>query len=84
MLIASAVEALGGDITDKDALRAELKKANFDSVRGGFKFGSNNLPIQNFYLREVVEDADGTWTTKIVETVYENHVDSYAAECEMN
>ena len=83
MLIASAVEALGGDISDKDALRAELKKANFDSVRGGFTFGNNNLPIQNFYLREVVEDADGVWSTKVVETVYENHVDSYAAECEM-
>ena len=84
MLIASAVAATDGDLEDKDALRAALKEANFDSVRGNFKFGENHIPIQNFYLREVVEDADGVWTTKVVETVIEDAVDPYAAECKMN
>ncbi|TDK43746.1 ABC transporter substrate-binding protein [Antarcticimicrobium luteum] len=82
MLIASAVAKVG-NTTDKDALRAALKEADFESVRGKFKFGSNNFPIENFYLREVVTDADGTWTTKVVETVFEDHIDSYAAECKM-
>ena len=84
MLIASAVAATDGNLEDKDALRAALKEANFDSVRGNFKFGENHIPVQNFYLREVVEDAEGNWTTKVVETVYENHVDNYAAECAMD
>ncbi|MBO6775947.1 MAG: ABC transporter substrate-binding protein [Marinibacterium sp.] len=84
MLIASAVEAVGGDMSDQDAFRAAIKAADFDSVRGDFAFGTNNMPVQNFYLREVVADADGNWTTKVVATVYENHVDSYAAECSMN
>ena len=83
MLIASAVEKVAGNLDDKDALRAALKEADFDSVRGEFKFGSNNMPVQDFYLREVVADADGNWTTKVVETVYEDHVDSFAAECQM-
>lgn len=83
MLIASAVEAVGGDMSDRAALRAALKEAKFDSVRGEFKFGTNNLPVQDFYLREVVEDADGNWTTKVVEKVYDDHVDSFAAECKM-
>lgn len=83
MLIASAVEAVGGNMDDKDALRAAIKAAEFDSVRGNFKFGSNNMPVQNFYLREVVADADGTWTTKVVDTVYTDHVDPYAGECKM-
>lgn len=83
MLIASAVDAVGGDMSDKDAVRAALKAADFDSVRGNFKFGTNNFPVQNFYLREVVTDADGNWTTKIVETVYTDAVDPYAAECKM-
>jgi branched-chain amino acid transport system substrate-binding protein len=83
MLIASAVEAVGGDMSDMDAVRAALKAADFDSVRGDYSYGSNNFPVQNFYLREVVEDADGNWTTRVVETVYENHVDSFAAECKM-
>ena len=83
MLIKSAVEATGGKLDDKDAVRNALMEAKFDSVRGGFKFGSNHMPIQNFYLREVVKDDEGRWTTKIVETVYENHTDPYAAECKM-
>lgn len=83
MLIASAVEKAGG-VEDMDALRAALKEADFDSVRGDFKFGTNNLPVQDFYLREAVEDEDGVWTTKVVETVYEDHVDSYASECSMD
>jgi len=52
-------------------------------VRGPFKYGHNHFPIQNFYLRQVVEDADGVWTTKIVDTVYRNHQDSYAKDCKM-
>ncbi len=82
MLIASAVAKVG-NTEDKDALRAALAEADFHSVRGSFKFGSNHMPVQNFYLREVVADADGNWTTKVVETVFEDHVDSYAAECKM-
>ncbi len=83
MLIASAVAAVDGNLEDKDALRAALAAADFDSVRGDFKFGSNHLPVQDFFLREVVADADGTWTTKVVDTVYEDHQDSYAADCAM-
>ncbi len=41
------------------------------------------MPIQNFYLREVVADADGKWTTKVVKTVFKNHQDSYAEQCKM-
>lgn len=82
MLIASAVAKVG-NTTDRDALRAALAEADFNSVRGKFKFGNNHMPIENFYLREVVKDADGVWTTKVVETVFEDHIDSYAAECKM-
>ncbi|MGB1254249.1 MAG: ABC transporter substrate-binding protein [Thiolinea sp.] len=83
MLIASAVKAVGGKLDDKDAVRAALKAADFDSVRGKYTYGNNHMPVQNFYLREVVEDDEGRWTTKIVETVYENHQDPYAADCKM-
>lgn len=83
MLIASAVEAVGGDMSDPDAVQAALNTAGFDSVRGDFSFGTNNMPVQDFFLREVVVDDEGSWTTRVVETVYEDHVDSYAAECKM-
>jgi len=82
-LIKSAVEAVQGNLKDMDGMRAAMAKADFPSVRGPFKYGHNHFPIQNFYLRQVVEDADGVWTTKIVDTVYRNHQDSYAKDCKM-
>jgi len=83
MLIKSAVEKVNGNLKDKDAVRAALMAADFDSVRGKYTYGNNHMPIQNFYLREVVEDDQGRWTTKIVSTVYTNHQDIYAKDCKM-
>ena len=83
MLIASAVKATNGNMKDKDAVRKALKAANYESVRGKYTYGNNHFPIQNFYLREVVADAQGNWTTKVVDTVYTNHQDPYASECKM-
>jgi branched-chain amino acid transport system substrate-binding protein len=80
-LILSAQAA--ADIADHDAYHAALKAADFPSVRGGFKFGNNQHPIQNFYAREVVKGDDGVITNRIVGTAFENHVDAYAAECAM-
>ena len=82
-LIKSAVDALNGDVSDTAALREAIAKAEFNSVRGDFKFGNNHFPIQNFYAREVVADQDGNWTTQISKTVLEAHQDPYAAECKM-
>ena len=83
MLIASAVKAVNGNVADQAAFRAAIKAANYESVRGPYTYGNNNMPVQNFYLREVVADADGNWTTKVVETVYTNAVDPMAGECPM-
>ena len=66
-----------------DAFRAALKEAQFDSVRGKFKFNTNNHPSQDFYVREVYKDADGVLTNKIVGTSFTDHSDAYAAECKM-
>ena len=83
MLIKSAVDAVNGDTSKKDDMRKAMKSANFDSVRGKFTYGNNHMPIQNFYLRQVVKDADGVWTTKITKTVYTNHQDVYAKDCKL-
>ncbi len=79
-LILSAAEK--ASVKDKDAFRAALKEADFDSVRGKFSFNTNNHPIQDFYVREVVKDGD-TLTNKIVATAFTDHKDAYAAECKM-
>ena len=83
MLINSAVTSVGGDLSNKDGMRNAMRKADFPSVRGPFKYGNNHFPIQNFYLRKVVKDTDGNYTTSIVKTVYTNHQDTYAKDCKM-
>ena len=83
MLIASAAEALKGDMSSKDKVRAELKKANFKSLRGDFKYNTNQFPIQNFYIQEAVKDADGVMTVKTIATAVKDGKDSYYEKCPM-
>jgi len=83
MLIASAGEALKGDLSNKDKVRAEMKKANFKSLRGDFKFGTNQFPIENFYIQETVKDPAGMMTVKTIATAVTAAVDSYADKCPM-
>jgi branched-chain amino acid transport system substrate-binding protein len=83
MLMDSAIKGAGGNLSDKDALRAELKKANFTSLRGKFKFGVNNYPIQDFYLVKAAKRPDGKYETEIVQRVFTDYVDRYAPECAM-
>src|SRR5437588_139650 len=80
-LIDSAVKAVKGDLSNKDAVAAALKKADFTSLRGGFKFNTNGYPIQNFYLTKVAKRPDGKFQTEIVEKVFESYGDRYAKEC---
>ncbi len=81
MLIDSAVKAVGGKLDNKDALRAAIKKADFKSLRGPFKFNSNGYPIQDFYLVKVAKRADGKFQTEIVQKVFASHGDSHAKDC---
>jgi branched-chain amino acid transport system substrate-binding protein len=82
-LIDSAVREVNGNLSDKNALRAALKKADFKSLRGKFKFNNNHYPIQDFYLVKVGKRADGKFETQIVQKVFENYADSYAKDCPM-
>jgi branched-chain amino acid transport system substrate-binding protein len=83
LLIDSAVRAVKGNLTDKDALRAALKKADFKSLRGAFAFSNHHYPIQDFYLVKVAKRPDGKFETEIVKEVFSNYGDSYAKECAM-
>jgi branched-chain amino acid transport system substrate-binding protein len=82
-LINSAVVAVNGDTSKKDAMRAEMEKANFKSLRGGFKYGNNHIPIQNFYLQDVVKDGDGALSLKTVATIVKDDQDRFHDKCPM-
>jgi len=79
----SAVVAVNGDLSKKDAMRAEMRKANYASVRGPYKYGNNQFPIQNFYLQDVVKDAEGNFTLKTVTTIVKDSQDQFHDKCPM-
>ncbi|ERF84863.1 MAG: branched-chain amino acid transport system substrate-binding protein [Bradyrhizobium sp. DFCI-1] len=81
LLIDSAVKAVKGDLSNKEAVAAALKKADFTSLRGNFKFNNNGYPIQDFYLTKVAKRPDGKFQTEIVEKVFSNYGDRYAKDC---
>ena len=79
----SAVVAVNGDLSKKDAMRAEMRKANYASVRGPYKYGNNHFPIQSFYLQDVVKDAEGNLTLKTVATIVKDSQDQFHDKCAM-
>jgi branched-chain amino acid transport system substrate-binding protein len=77
------VRKVKGKIEDKDALRAAIKAADFQSVRGGFKFGPNQFPVQNYYLQVVSKGPEGRIVHKTLGTVLQSRADAYGHECKM-
>jgi branched-chain amino acid transport system substrate-binding protein len=86
MLIDSALKATGGKLTskaDKDKFRDALRTANFNSVRGPFKFNKNHFPIQNYYLTQIVKDEKGRLVMDPRGVIFASHADAYADQCKM-
>jgi branched-chain amino acid transport system substrate-binding protein len=81
-LLNSAVVAVNGDLSKKDEMRKAMEKADFKSVRGNFKFGNNHIPIQNFYLQDVVKEGDD-YVLKTAATIVENYQDRFHDRCPM-
>lgn len=81
LLINSAVAEIHGKVEDRDAFRAALRKANFKSVRGPFRFNNNQNPVHNIYLRVVQKEAGGRVTNKLVGPVLIGHSDPFASSC---
>jgi branched-chain amino acid transport system substrate-binding protein len=80
LLLDSAVRDVNGRVEDKPAFLAALKKANFKSLRGNFRFGNNNFPVQDYYVGRVVKEG-GKVRIKTDELVLKDHGDAYAAQC---
>jgi len=84
MLIDSGVRGTKGNLKDTQALVREMRKANYDSVRGKFRFNNNQHPIQDFYLLKAVKSSnkDGV-AMQIVQKAFEKHQDAYHQDCKM-
>jgi branched-chain amino acid transport system substrate-binding protein len=77
-----AVQTVNGNTTDKKAFAAAVKAAGstFKSVRGPFRFNSNNMPIENYYMFQVDKTAGHTGV-KQLSIALKDHTDVYAAKC---
>jgi branched-chain amino acid transport system substrate-binding protein len=82
LAIAAALKATGGKV-DVDALREAMRKAEFQSVRGKFRFGPNQHPIQDWFALKAERGADGKLALVTKSTVLKDYGDSYAAQCKM-
>lgn len=80
-LIDSALAKTGGSTADKAKLHAALHAADFASPRGKFRFNTNGYPIQDFYLVKAAKRPDGLYETEIVEKVFSDWADEFAASC---
>ncbi|MGC2856940.1 ABC transporter substrate-binding protein [Novispirillum sp. DQ9] len=52
-LFLAGLEAVGGDMSKKDALIKAMEGATIDSPRGAFTISAAHNPVQDIYLREV-------------------------------
>ncbi len=82
-LLDAALAKVGGKVDDKKALMAALRTASFKSVRGDFKFNTNQFPIQDLHIFEAVKDSQGRLTLKTVATPLKSDQDAFADKCQM-
>ena len=82
-LLDAAIAKVGGKVDDKKAFLAALRTASFKSLRGDFKFNSNQFPIQDFHIFEAVKDGQGRMTLKTIATPLKQDKDAYFEKCQM-
>ncbi|EKD97005.1 MAG: hypothetical protein ACD_23C01139G0001, partial [uncultured bacterium] len=68
--------------SDKVAFAAAVKSAGAElkSIRGPFRFNTNNMPVQNYYAFQTVKEGSAV-TVKQLGTPLPDHQDSYVALC---
>lgn len=82
-LLDGALKATNGKTVDSDAVRNALRRADFVSDRGYFKFATNHMPALNYTLRRVGRDAKGRPTQETKAVVLKEWRDRQASACSM-
>lgn len=82
-LIGTGLKAVDGDLGRADDFRAALRKADFQSLRGNFKFNTNQHPIQDYYLMQFKRNAQGQLRPEVIKKVVQNDKDPFASQCHL-
>ena len=83
LLIDLGVRGAKGDLKDHDAIRNAMRTADIKSPRGKFSYNVNHSPIQDYYKREVIADADGNPKIVVRGKVFAQAKDSHYTKCKM-
>jgi branched-chain amino acid transport system substrate-binding protein len=83
LAIGTALKATNGNVADTDAFRAAILKADFKAVRGAFKFGPNQHPIQDWYSLRVEKDTSGRPVIKTIDKILSDRGDAYSKDCKL-
>ena len=83
MLLDSAIRKVKGNLANKEGLRAAIRAADFKSVRGEFRFGANQFPVQDYYLQVVGKTVDGKIAHKTMGKILTARGDAYVQDCKM-
>ncbi|MFZ5691179.1 MAG: ABC transporter substrate-binding protein [Pseudomonadota bacterium] len=83
LAIAAALKGSGGDVTDTERFRRAMLDAQLQLVRGAFKFGPNQHPIQDWFATEVQRQPNGQLAIKTTAKILSNHGDFYAKNCKL-
>jgi branched-chain amino acid transport system substrate-binding protein len=83
LAIGAALKAVNGDLKDPEKFRQAMLKADFQAVRGKFKFGPNQHPIQDWYSTKVEKDAGGNVIIKTQGKVMTDQGDAYSKDCKL-
>ena len=81
MAIGAALKGVGGKLDDANSFRQAMMKADFQSVRGSFRFGPNQHPVQDWYALKAEKGADGKLALVTKGKILSDHGDAYAKEC---
>jgi branched-chain amino acid transport system substrate-binding protein len=77
-----ALRKVAGNTSDKKAFAQAVRVAGseFKSVRGPFRFNTNNMPVQNYYAFEAKKEG-GKLVVRQAGTPLTQHADAYVAQC---
>lgn len=81
MLLDAAIRAIDRKVNDIDALRAALKRVEFPSTRGAFRFDNDQFPMLNFLVRQVATDSRGRLINEQRGVFAKDVRDSLTREC---
>jgi len=83
MLIDAAMRGADKKFNNDEMIRTVIRRSDFPGTRPGFRFDTNQFPIQNYVLRAAQHDVRGHMTNEQRGILQHDVRDGHAAECPM-